>query len=280
MKGRVIGIFSAPGGVGKTTLAASLGWLLRESGKRVLLVDMDPSISLSWLLVKDDFELMNYEDKGKTLTRILHLIFEERRPVDLRDFLVSRPYPSSKDLELDLIMPDLRLTNIMDTLWVSRARREIILRRVLDELDVRRKYDVTIIDTIPFFDRKYSVLVSYAVDKIIIPLRPTIIDVYRTQTMLKELPQATAMEEDELYSRIGLVFNMVRSKKQAEFIDTYVSLLRSKIYSRLKTFSSHIPYYIAFSRVGTEGEQQGDREKVRSTLKGLSEEVSEWVFSQ
>jgi len=280
MKGRVIGIFSAPGGVGKTTLAASLGWLLRESGKRVLLVDMDPSISLSWLLVKDDFELMNYEDKGKTLTRILHLIFEERRPVDLRDFLVSRPYPSSKDLELDLIMPDLRLTNIMDTLWVSRARREIILKRVLDELDVRRKYDVTIIDTIPFFDRKYSVLVSYAVDKIIIPLRPTIIDVYRTQTMLKELPQATAMEEDELYSRIGLVFNMVRSKKQAEFIDTYVSLLRSKIYSRLKTFSSHIPYYIAFSRVGTEEEQQGDREKVRSTLKGLFEEVSEWVFSQ
>jgi len=280
MKGRVIGIFSAPGGVGKTTLAASLGWLLRESGKRVLLVDMDPSISLSWLLVKDDFELMNYEDKGKTLTRILHLIFEERRPVDLRDFLVSRPYPSSKDLELDLIMPDLRLTNIMDTLWVSRARREIILKRVLDELDVRRKYDVTIIDTIPFFDRKYSVLVSYAVDKIIIPLRPTIIDVYRTQTMLKELPQATAMEEDELYSRIGLVFNMVRSKKQAEFIDTYVSLLRSKIYSRLKTFSSHIPYYIAFSRVGTEEEQQGDREKVRSTLKGLFEEVSEWVFSR
>ena len=280
MKGRVIGIFSAPGGVGKTTLAASLGWLLRESGKRVLLVDMDPSISLSWLLVKDDFELMNYEDKGKTLTRILHLIFEERRPVDLRDFLVSRPYPSSKDLELDLIMPDLRLTNIMDTLWVSRARREIILKRVLDELDVRRKYDITIIDTIPFFDRKYSVLVSYAVDKIIIPLRPTIIDVYRTQTMLKELPQATAMEEDELYSRIGLVFNMVRSKKQAEFIDTYVSLLRSKIYSRLKTFSSHIPYYIAFSRVGTEEEQQGDREKVRSTLKGLFEEVSEWVFSR
>jgi len=241
---------------------------------------MDPSISLSWLLVKDDFELMNYEDKGKTLTRILHLIFEERRPVDLRDFLVSRPYPSSKDLELDLIMPDLKLTNIMDTLWVSRARREIILKRVLDELDVRRKYDVTIIDTIPFFDRKYSVLVSYAVDKIIIPLRPTIIDVYRTQTMLKELPQATAMEEDELYSRIGLVFNMVRSKKQAEFIDTYVSLLRSKIYSRLKTFSSHIPYYIAFSRVGTEEEQQGDREKVRSTLKGLFEEVSEWVFSR
>ncbi len=280
MKGKVIGIFSAPGGVGKTTLAASLGWLLRESGRRVLLVDMDPSISLSWLLVKDDFELMNYEDKGKTLTRILHLIFEERKPIDLRDFLVSRPYPSSKDLELDLIMPDLKLTSIMDTLWVSRARREIILKRVLDELDVRRKYDITIIDTIPFFDRKYSVLVSYAVDKMVIPLRPTIIDVYRTQTMLKELPQATAMEEDELYSRIGLVFNMVRSKKQAEFIDTYISLLRSKIYSKLKVFNSHIPYYIAFSRVGTEEEQQGDREKVKSTLKGLFEEVSEWIFFQ
>jgi len=280
LSGKVLGLLSAPGGVGKTTIAATLGWFFRESGKKVLLIDMDPSISLSWLVIRDDFELMDYEERGKTLTRIFQLKFEMEKRVDLKDFLITKRYPSDRDLPIDLIIPDLKFTNIVDSLWVNRARREMMLRDVLEELDVREKYDLTIIDTIPFFDRKYSILLTYAVDRMIVPLRPAIIDVYRTQTMLRELPRATALKDEEIYGKIGILFNMVRANtKQARNIGTYTDLIRRKVYAELKVFETVIPYYVSFSRIGTEEEQSGDREKVRKSVEALFKEVSEWIPS-
>jgi len=280
LSGKILGLLSAPGGVGKTTIAASLGWLFRESGKRVLLIDMDPSISLSWLVVRDDFELMDYEERGRTLTRIFQLKFEREKRIDLKDFLITKRYPSDRDLPIDLIIPDLKFTNVVDSLWVNRARRETMLRDVLEELGVRERYDLTIIDTIPFFDRKYSILLTYAVDKMIVPLRPAIIDVYRTQTMLKELPRATALKDEEVFGKVGILFNMVRANtRQARNIGMYTDLIRRKVYAELKVFETVIPYYVSFSRIGTEEEQQGDRDRVRKSLEGLFSEIANWVFS-
>lgn len=40
-------VFSLKGGTGKTTISASLGWILAEEGCRILLIDMDPQGHLS-----------------------------------------------------------------------------------------------------------------------------------------------------------------------------------------------------------------------------------------
>jgi chromosome partitioning protein len=40
-------VFSLKGGTGKTTLSASLGWILAEEGCRILMIDMDPQGHLS-----------------------------------------------------------------------------------------------------------------------------------------------------------------------------------------------------------------------------------------
>ncbi len=240
---------------------------------------MDPSISLSWLVVKEEFQLIDYERRGRTLTRIFKKIFDEGEPVELQDYLISKGYPSPRDPELDIIMPDLKLTEIVDTLWINRPRREYLLSRILEELRVRDQYDVIIVDTIPFFDRKYSVMISYAADKMLVPLRPTIIDVYRTQTMIKELPKATAMKESNLYDRMSLIFNMVRTSKQKANIETYEDLMRTKVHPKLKFFNSHIPYYISFSRIGTEEEGSGDRDRVKNTLRPVFNELSSWLLS-
>ena len=43
----VIAIYAIKGGVGKTTITASLGWKLAQEGLRVLLIDMDAQCSLT-----------------------------------------------------------------------------------------------------------------------------------------------------------------------------------------------------------------------------------------
>ncbi len=275
--GKVLGIFSAPGGVGKTTLAANLAWLFRESDYRVLLIDLDPSISLSWLVVKEQFHLIDYESKGRTITEIIRKIFDEEKEVDYKDYLISRGYPSPQDLELDLLMPDLKLTEVIDNLWINRPKRELIIDKVIRDLGLRDEYDLVIIDTIPFFDRKYTVMLIYAADRLLVPLRPTIIDVYRTQTILRSLPKASALSSDEIYSNIGLVFNMVRTTKQKESIPKYKDLMMTKLGNQLRFFDSSIGYYVSFSRIGTEEEVKGDRNTVKEKLRGLFEELREWI---
>ena len=45
---RVVAVANQKGGVAKTTTVHSLGVALAESGRRVLLVDLDPQASLTW----------------------------------------------------------------------------------------------------------------------------------------------------------------------------------------------------------------------------------------
>ncbi len=82
----------------------------------------------------------------------------------------------------------MNLAGKIDSLWYGRAYREL-LRDVLAKLGIRSMYDFIIIDAIPFYDRKYAILLLHAADVCIIPLRPSVIDVYRTARMLKELPK-------------------------------------------------------------------------------------------
>ncbi len=275
--GKVFGFFSAPGGVGKTTFALLLGWFLREASKKVLLIDMDPSISLSLTLIKERVNLIVYEKRGMTLPNIFTKIIEGER-VCLKDYLVSWAFPSDKDLELDIITSDLSLTRVVDSFWYgSMERKKLILKDLLEALDVRKKYDCTIIDTIPFYDRKYAIMVLYGVDKCIVPLRPSIIDVYRTEMMLNELPKITNMRKEELLSKVGLVFNMVRrGSKQERYIWTYLEFFKDRVSPNLKVFSSFIPLKVSFGRIGTEEEIPEDRQDVKQEFSNFLREFAEW----
>ncbi|MBD2156006.1 AAA family ATPase [Leptolyngbya sp. FACHB-16] len=51
-----IALFSPKGGVGRTTTALNLGWMLAIKGKRVILVDADPQCVLTELILGSDVE--------------------------------------------------------------------------------------------------------------------------------------------------------------------------------------------------------------------------------
>jgi len=278
MDGKVFGIFSAPGGVGKTTLALLLGWLLRKDGKKVLLIDMDPSSSLSLTAIRERATLIIYEKKGLTLPHIFKKVIEDRQQISLEDYLISKAFPPSEDVELDILMSTLDLTKVVDTLWFNqREKGQILLKELLEALGVRKSHECTIIDSIPFYDRKYVVMVLQGADRCIIPLRPSIIDVYRTEMMLNELPKIMNMDKEELMSKVGLVFNMVRrGSKQIKYMKMYLHFFKERVSVNLKVFSSYIPLKVSFSRIGTEEETDFDREDVRREFSGFFSEFLEW----
>jgi len=221
--------------------------------------------------------------KGITLTYVFEKVVEKNEVVDLRDYIVSRPYPGPNDPPLDVLISDMNLANKIDSIWHgSYARRETVLRDLFEHLGVRKTYSYIIVDTIPFYDRKYAILIFYAADLCVVPLRPTIIDVYRTISMLRELPRITRRKESEVYSKIGLVFNMVDSKSttQKKLINTARELFKTRMSADLYVFKATIPRLIAFSRIGTEEERREDRKTVEERFREFFNEFKKWVNSK
>lgn len=73
--------------------------------------------------------------KGITLTYVFEKVVEKNEVVDLRDYIVSRPYPGPNDPPLDVLIPDMNLANKIDSIWHgSYARRETILRDLFEHL--------------------------------------------------------------------------------------------------------------------------------------------------
>jgi cellulose biosynthesis protein BcsQ len=70
---RVLAVVSVKGGVGKTTSAVNLAYLAARTGRRTLLVDLDPQGGASYLLRVDGAEFESPADGRAASTDIAHL---------------------------------------------------------------------------------------------------------------------------------------------------------------------------------------------------------------
>ena len=275
---RVVSFISAPGGVGKTTIAFILGLFARRmSGKRILFIDLDPSIGLSFMVLRSRARIYDIEKNKQTLSKLLDEIISECKDIDLGRYIHSGKY---KETFLDIVVPDYHLCEVIDKLWYGpSAKKEIKLRRLIEYIKQQRPYDLIIIDTIPFYDRKYTVLAMYASDYIIVPVRPTVIDVYRTGLMLKDLPRLLEESEESLYKgRLGMIFNMVKSSKQRTRINkVYCKELETKITPYIKFFNTFLPHSISFSRIATSDEQKNDYSEVEKKFNSLYQEIKGFI---
>lgn len=122
--GTVISLLNHKGGVGKTTSAINIGAGLRELGKKVLLIDLDPQANLSISL---------------GVPRQKYTIYEALRgESDLQPFQ-HRPGLDVVTSSLDLSGAEMELIN--------EAGREFILRDLLSQVSDR--YDYVLIDCPP-----------------------------------------------------------------------------------------------------------------------------------
>jgi chromosome partitioning protein len=83
-----VAIMNMKGGVGKSTLAANLGWYAaHEQNKRVLMVDLDPQFNLSqYLLGVQEYELLLAENKFTVEALFCE---PDTRPSSVKDVIMS-----------------------------------------------------------------------------------------------------------------------------------------------------------------------------------------------
>jgi len=113
---KIVSVMNYKGGVGKTSVTASLGGSLAKQGYRVLLIDMDPQASLTFSFIKPEKWKKEFQ-KTRTLKVWFDSIFDGS-PIQLSS-LIFRPQKINNVIKkignegyVDLIASDLGLINV------------------------------------------------------------------------------------------------------------------------------------------------------------------------
>ncbi len=149
----IIGIMNQKGGVNKTSVCVNLGFFLADSGKRVLLIDLDSQANLSEIYVEN----VGNKDIYYVLTDEDHDINTEIAQCELKDYLVENLY----------ILPgSIRLAKATEEIS-GQIQRERILERQLSFLE--GEWDYILIDTPPILNTITYNAINIS-DKLIIPI--------------------------------------------------------------------------------------------------------------
>ena len=129
---QVITIANRKGGVGKTTTTLNLACSLRELGKKILVIDLDPQANLTRC-----FDVGNSENI-KTVGHLLTAELEEES-YSVEEYILSYD-------EMDIILSSIFLSAV-ETQMRSETGSERILSEIINQ--VREHYDYILIDTSP-----------------------------------------------------------------------------------------------------------------------------------
>ena len=128
----VITIANRKGGVGKTTTTLNLAYSLKELGKKVLVIDLDPQANLTRC-----FDVGNTEN----IKNIGHLLMTE---MEEESYLVE-DYTKSYD-EIDIIPSSIYLSAVETQMRVETGSERILFEIVNQ---IKEYYEYVLIDTSP-----------------------------------------------------------------------------------------------------------------------------------
>lgn len=131
---KIISIANQKGGVGKTTTALNLAAALKQKGKEVLLVDLDPQSNLS--------DYLGYQHNATKAT-ISTLMSNTVNGCTMNT--ADSVYHNSEGL--DYLASDIQLSSA-EIFLINAMSRETVLKRILCREELN-KYDYIIIDCLP-----------------------------------------------------------------------------------------------------------------------------------
>ncbi|WP_291766858.1 ParA family protein [Caldivirga sp. UBA161] len=196
----IIPVISASGGVGKTTLTLLMAHYLVEYGEnpgRILIVDTDPTAGLTLKIYGD-----NYDEVNNDRRTLYHMFkdYDKGKNIDIDDYVTTpseyndkyNSYVNTNTLLNVKVLPpgedDEGDLSSLITQWLGEFGRGDALFNILNKSGALSRFNYIIIDTAPFFDKRYTSIALARTDLIkvnmaVIPLRPTLTDIKRTIRM-------------------------------------------------------------------------------------------------
>lgn len=233
MSAKTISFISASGGVGKTKLSLMLAYYLKkEYGLKILFIDMDPTAGASLLLLEDE-EFDKYVESGKTFSTLIRRYLEKLET----EFDRAKVTAKIGDNYIDLLIPGEDFIDYIVKMWETPSAGPRF-RKMFNYIVPMQRYDYIIVDTAPFFDPRYTSLAIYFADKFIIPLRPSLIDLKRTDRMINKIrdeleifienyhPEKDA--ETYMVDNMHGIFNLVQpNTAELKFVEIFLDIEHS-----------------------------------------------------
>jgi chromosome partitioning protein len=247
---KTIAVVNQKGGVGKTTTAINVAAYIARSGKKVLLVDLDPQGNAT-----SGFGVDKYESENSTYNVLVDNV------------AISNVRHSTSEEKVDILPSNHNLSGAEIDL-VGVPKREFILSNALRE--VADEYDITIIDCPPSLGL-LSINGLVAADYVLVPVQT---EYYAMEGMgqLVQTIQRIQQSLNPTLSILGVVLTMYDSRTSlSEQVRTEVE----RVFGDL-VFKTVIPRNVRLAEAPSHGEPIASYDKWSKgarSYKALAKEV-------
>jgi len=244
----VITIANRKGGVGKTTTTLNLAYSLKELGKKVLVIDLDPQANLTRC-----FDVENTENI-KTIGHLLITEMEEEESYLVED------YTKSYD-EIDIIPSSVYLSAVE-----TQMRIETGSERILSEIvnQAKEHYDYILIDTSPSLNI-LTINALCASDSVLITADTQLFAIVGISELLKTIQKIKKRVNESLTIK-GILLTMCDNRTNLSKLLT--QQVEEMFQKKIKVFQTKIPKTVKV------GEAIYSGQSIKKYAKGSSVDIA------
>ncbi len=244
----IITVANRKGGVGKTTTTLNLAYSIKELGKKVLVIDLDPQANLTRC-----FDVENPENI-KTIGHLLMAELEEEENYSVKDYVISYD-------KIDLIPSSIYLS-ATETQMRSETGSERILSEIIEP--VREHYDYVLIDTSPALNI-LTINALCASDSVLVTADIQMFAVLGINELLKTVQKIKKRVNSKLKVK-GILLTMCDNR--TNLYKTLTEQVEEMFQGRIKVFQTKIPKTVKV------GEAIYSGQSIKKYAKGSSVDVA------